>query len=407
MNIVILKESDHSDYGVVDYFVKEIENELKNKNNIVKVFDLLEIDKCFHEESERSFHFLELSKKIENYIIENNVSFVLSLNGANCLTADFYQGNNIILGIILTEHPFKHIKEINKYKGYTTFVSMIDEGMLDTFENYIDNSTLITWLMLGGSINQEPRRIEKEYDILICETIEEDFELEDNVYEGFWNNLYKVFVDKATEKKSYYLKTLDECLNNSLNIDELKSLGSYSKTLQENVSNQYISLENKLKNRNRYNIIMKLLENGFVVHYIGKCKNKEFAKYNNFVNHGPKKYEDMLTYMAKSKIVIDESSYCKNGSNARIYSAMLNKSLVFANKNNYSNDMYKDKESIVYYDINNLEEMIECIKYYLKNPYEMREIIKKAYFITRKYNTWNSRIIELLNIYDMMKEIIE
>ena len=46
---------------------------------------------------------------------------------------------------------------------------------------------------------------------------------------------------------------------------------------------------------------------------------------------------------------------------------MLNKTLVLSNINNYCNNQYVNKENIVFYDMNNLDTLVNNVYYYLEN----------------------------------------
>lgn len=84
---------------------------------------------------------------------------------------------------------------------------------------------------------------------------------------------------------------------------------------------------------------------------------------------------------------------------------MLNDALVVSNKNNYSFNMYKDKESIIYYDAGNFNNLVSNVKYYLQNEDERNQVVNKAYDITSKYNTWGNRADEIIELYDIVKNV--
>lgn len=109
--------------------------------------------------------------------------------------------------------------------------------------------------------------------------------------------------------------------------------------------------------------------------------------------------------MSQSKILLNDMCYFENGSHERVFSAMLNDALVVSNKNNYSFNMYKDKESIIYYDAGNFNNLVSNVKYYLQNEDERNQVVNKAYDITSKYNTWGNRADEIIELYDIVKNM--
>jgi spore maturation protein CgeB len=48
--------------------------------------------------------------------------------------------------------------------------------------------------------------------------------------------------------------------------------------------------------------------------------------------------------------------------------------------------------------------LVDKVKYYLKNEEERNQIVKNAYEITSKYNTWEHRADEILQIYDEIRK---
>lgn len=116
---------------------------------------------------------------------------------------------------------------------------------------------------------------------------------------------------------------------------------------------------------------------------------------------------ELIDYLKNKKIelVVAYMCYFENGSHERVFSAMLNDALVVSNKNNYSFNMYKDKESIIYYDAGNFNNLVSNVKYYLQNEDERNQVVNKAYDITSKYNTWGNRADEIIELYDIVKNM--
>lgn len=435
MNIALFRGKSIFKYEEANYYVDEFAKQFEKSGHSVTIID---IDKLEREKKENAleeiFKNVAQGKEeitIEDYVKEifekNQIELVLSVNGINMVPIDIYEDLDIVLGIILTEHPFKYINEIEKYRSYVTFVTMIDEEMLNTFNKYIDNFVSVSWLMNGGS--QYETNYDKEFDIVIYDNLEDDEnsikkldEFEENYFKELSNILYKLSNEEKLKKSleeivkellfggiknnDYYKNTLDSYLDKIVSDSRLPEVTKKSTEYRKKIAKIYNYVNNRNLENNIKNTIINLLESGLKVHYFGRNKLEEFDKYNNFINHGEVPYKDVIKNVCKSKILLSNLPYYKNGSNALINTAMLNNTLVVSNINNYCNNIYKDKENIVFFDVSNLNNISEKINFYLDNKCEYDNIVNNAYEITSKYNTWKNRTDEIIQIYEVMKENI-
>jgi len=388
LNIVIYK--GQFQYDVVNYFVKELELAFNEMGHAVITIDLLTTN----------------PNDIISFFLKNRVDLILSFNGINFVDKSIYEKLNIPLGIILVDHPFYHISRIKAYKGKTTFICMYDLEYLDCFEECIDNDIPISWLLHGGTEVQSESYVEKEYDIIIPASIgnynyfeQKLLELQEGIVKEIALNLYE-------RGKTDYNHTLYTYFK-----EELNSMGISMQDLMNNedyltaFSYIYILVDKALRTRNRYRTVKKLLDEEFTIYHYGNLQNDELTKYSNFISNGPLDYINLIKEIKKSKLLLNDEPYFQNGSHERLFTSMLNKTLVLSNINNYCNNQYKDGESIVFYDMNNLDTLVDKIHYYLENEDDRKCIEEKAYKITKRFNTWRNRAEEIINIYSNFIEL--
>ncbi|MCQ2022232.1 glycosyltransferase, partial [Clostridium butyricum] len=379
MNIVLYK--GNFNYDVVNYFVDEISDSLRKRGHIVYVIDIISlVSKLKKDEI--------CEQDILNFFINNEIELVLSFNGINLINIDIYEKMNIILGIILVDHPFYHAERINRWNSKNTFVAVLDEGSISTVEKYINDKCILTHLMHGGSYSKNKMMERKVYDVIFCGGIvKPTLRYIEEVYSKLPQDL-KIINDELLNNNGYMDKCLDEVIR-KLNINkEILKLDEYRFILAE----IYILTDKYKRDYMRYNILKNMLENGIKVDYFGNCNCEEFSSYDNFINHGSVEYSEILEAMKKAKILVNTIGYFENGSHERIFSSMLNRTLVISNQNNYAYNLYKDKESIVYFNHDSKEELIDKIKYYLEHDDERSKIVYNAYKITCKFNTWDNRV---------------
>ncbi|WP_394903129.1 glycosyltransferase [Clostridium butyricum] len=385
MNIVLYK--GNFSYNVVNYFVDELYSALGKKHN-VEIIDLKKI--TYVEE----LVYIIKDKSIDMIIAFNGVGIV----GDNSI----YDDLGIIFCALLVDNPYYHFDRITNVKSAKTFFGIYDEGAIGMAEDFIENNKIYTNIMHGGSFSRNLEE-KKKYDISILGSINEEYMNVDKQLKLFKNDfskrISKNLIERIIKNKNI---TVYECMHKIIEEtipEDIRNLNEF----KEECAKIFIIVDRMLRMKNRHDVISALIEHGIEVNYFGHCKCEKFNKNGNFVNHGPIEYEKGLEVMAKSKIVINDLPLFKNGSHERIFSSMLNKALVISNKNNYCFDIYKDKEGIVFFD--NTSDLVEKVKYYLENDQERKTIIDNAYELTIKYNTWENRANEILEIYNVIKNM--
>lgn len=383
MNIVIYK--GNFQYDVVNCFAEELGHELMKLGHNVYILNLVTMS----------------HNKILAILSQNEIGLVLSFNGINFIEQKIYEGLNIPLGILFVDHPFFHVSRIRAYKGNMTFYCMHDEGFLNSFEECIAEDVPITWLPHGGTEIVSDENIEKTYDIIMPGTIGDYIQLEKEILNLELDILKRIAINMYEKGKQNYNIPLyhyfkEEIFAEGIELYRLRKDEDFLNAF----SYIYTLVDRTLRARNRYRIIKALVDKGLKVHHYGNLANTELKAHKNIITNGPLNYIDLVKEMKRSKFLLHDISYFENGSHERVLTSMLNRTLVLSNNNNYCNNMYIDGENIVYYDMNNLDTLVEKTFYYLEHEDERKVIEENAYRITKQYNTWGSRAHEILNIYN-------
>jgi|GEM_PF-1978179 len=384
MNIVLYKGS--FSYGVVNYFSDELCRAFNRMGHHAEIIDLKELK-----------NGLSISRNI-NLVLGYNVIGAIGDNQA-------YDNQGTVFGGLLVDHPFYHYNRIKSINAKKTFFSMLDEGTIETAEKYIKSDGIYTHLMHAGSY-AKGNYADRAYDVVVIGGLTDDHsnieEKLNQIPEGYIRDIARKLYEKAC---AHYCKTLDQYLEEILHsmkiTDEIIRMEKFGYLM----AYIYNIVDKALRSKTRYNAILSLIKSGITVHFYGNCQVNGLSSYDSFINHGPVDYQEILEVMAQSKILIHDIAYFKNGSHERIFSAMLNGALVISNTNNYSFNLYKDGESIVFYDVNDQKDYVEKVKYYLANENERSRIAENAYRITSEYNTWENRANEILEIYNAVKNI--
>ena len=77
---------------------------------------------------------------------------------------------------------------------------------------------------------------------------------------------------------------------------------------------------------------------------------------------------------------------------------LLNGTVCVSDRSEYLDINYHDGENIVYFDLNNPEQLAEDISWLLAHPKEASKIARKGYETALKYDTWDERFDIVLDM---------
>lgn len=128
----------------------------------------------------------------------------------------------------------------------------------------------------------------------------------------------------------------------------------------------------------------------------GKGWKQALGKQSNVVLHDPIPYDQVLSTMRHSKIVLNSTPWIKEGSHERIFSALASGALVITNENRYLSHQFTDGESIVFYHPSRLDKANHRVNEYLSNEAKRDSVVSKGRQIVMGLDTWDRRVEQLL-----------
>ena len=115
--------------------------------------------------------------------------------------------------------------------------------------------------------------------------------------------------------------------------------------------------------------------------------------------------KETLKLVRKSKVMVNLSAILSNGSHERVFSGMLNQSVVFTDKSSYYDEYFVDEKNILYYSFNSLDKDINKLKKILSDDKKLYDMSFDAYDIVIKSHTWRNRVDKILEIIQLSKEM--
>ncbi|MDR0311812.1 MAG: glycosyltransferase [Acidobacteriota bacterium] len=160
-------------------------------------------------------------------------------------------------------------------------------------------------------------------------------------------------------------------------------------------------LDRHMRIRKRTAIIKALLDGGITVHCFGaNWERSELINHPNFLYHGFVLCEPGRELFMHTKILVNDLSVFITGSHERVFSSMLRGVLCITDYTDYLGEHFTDGKDIVFFDDNDLEGLVQKVKYYLANDEKRLQITKAAFEKARKKHTWLNRAADLIEIFE-------
>jgi hypothetical protein len=122
--------------------------------------------------------------------------------------------------------------------------------------------------------------------------------------------------------------------------------------------------------------------------YLGNKRNVEI--------HDPVPFEQALSIMRHSKIILSSSPWIKYGGHERIFEGLAAGAAVMTGENPFLSKEFKEGESILFYHPQRLLKANHRINEYIANETKREKLAEKGRRIVMKAHTWDQRAAQLL-----------
>lgn len=123
---------------------------------------------------------------------------------------------------------------------------------------------------------------------------------------------------------------------------------------------------------------------------------KYLGNKRNLVIHDPVPFEQALSIMKDSKIVLNSCPWISYGGHERIFAGLACGALVLTNENAYLDSEFKDGESIAFYQHGRWDKANHRVNEYLENSSKRDLVAKKGREIVMARHTWDHRAAQLI-----------
>jgi spore maturation protein CgeB len=393
MNILVYK--DEWAYSVVNLFVENSVYFLRKKGHNVTIID-----------ANNSDAINTLLNIFNTQVVDLVINFGKATNPILNDGRPLYDAANTTLLAVYVDHPAYHIPSLTEnIKNFLCCFN--DKQHVDYINEILPNHHKISFFLPHGGLTkniEEKNKIKSFIEYKKQKSI-------DIVFAGtFLNDIEKPWHDNL----AYPSKLLDEVFELFMYDDYLSIQEAFKIVFDRNkilfssigkiqLSNLYRVVQNYIRSYSRILLIKKLSESGLNITICGNGW-ENFAKEHKNINYiGALDIKENLELIKKAKVLINVTPTLRNGSHERVFTGMLNNTVLFSDRSRYYDEFFEDEKNILYYSFNSLNDDIKKLKEILKDDKKLFDISQSAYKIVVKNHTWENRVDTMLEMVNLSK----
>ncbi|MEV9644016.1 glycosyltransferase [Aliarcobacter butzleri] len=393
MNILVYK--DEWAYSVVNLFVDNTIYFLKKKGHIVTIID-----------ANSSDAIKDLLDIFNTQVVDLVINFGKATNPILNDGRPLYDAANTTLLAVYVDHPAHHIPSLTEnIKNFLCCFN--DKQHVDYVNEILPNHHKIAFFLPHGGLK---KTFEEDNQIKNLEEYKKQKSI-DIVFAGTFNkNITKKWEDIIDYPK-YILDEVSEILIHDDYASVHKTFNQvctkygikFSTFGKVQLPSTLVEIIGYVRSVKRVELIKKIAKSGLNITICGNGWESFVKEHKNINYIGALNIKENLELITKAKVLINVTPNFTDGSHERVFTGMLNDTVVFSDKSRYYDEFFEDEKNILYYSFNSLDEDIEKLKNILKDDKKLYEISQNAYEIANKHHTWENRVDTMLEMVNLSK----
>ncbi|MDS1369557.1 glycosyltransferase [Aliarcobacter butzleri] len=393
MNILVYK--DEWAYSVVNLFVDNTIYFLKKKGHIVTIID-----------ANSSDAIKDLLDIFNTQVVDLVINFGKATNPILNDGRPLYDAANTTLLAVYVDHPAHHIPSLTEnIKNFLCCFN--DKQHVDYVNEILPNHHKIAFFLPHGGLK---KTFEEDNQIKNLEEYKKQKSI-DIVFAGTFNkNITKKWEDIIDYPK-YILDEVSEILIHDDYASVHKTFNQvctkygikFSTFGKVQLPSTLVEIIGYVRSVKRVELIKKIAKNGLNITICGNGWESFVKEHKNINYIGALNIKENLELIKKAKVLINVTPNFTDGSHERVFTGMLNNTVVFSDISRYYDEFFEDEKNILYYSFNSLDEDIEKLKNILKDDKKLYEISQNAYEIANKHHTWENRVDTMLEMVNLSK----
>lgn len=234
----------------------------------------------------------------------------------------------------------------------------------------------------------------KKYDILFSGTYYKPSGYLDSIKEKYSGEIRKILYDVIDLMTSCpvfsFPAAVDRILSyKAYNADDLTRLSAMECGEE---ADWYIRMYYREK------VIDSVLESGKDLWILGRgwqnYPKSDHTRFHHISERVP--FAESLDFIADSRINLNVMPWYKDGTHDRVFNTLLRDSIPLTDQSIYLKEHLKDKESIFYYSLENIDKIPAIVDEIFENSESTKSIIEKGKSIVLENYTWQQIVAEIL-----------
>ena len=307
---------------------------------------------------------------------------------------NFFEAREIPILNIVVDHPFYYHKFLPFLPKDYRQIS-IDKEHEKYLEKYLPQIKRGPFMPLAGTCIWQGKKVpsweEREYDIVFTGnyTPPEDFrhiiERHNDEYSNFYYGIIEDF------KKNVHM-----CMTEGL---EKHIMAEVEDATEENIGQampNMTMIDLYVRHYFRGLVVKTLVDSGLKVACYGAGWNRLECKHpENIINHKVTDSYGCLKAISNGKISLNVMPWFKDGAHDRVFNSMLNGAVCFSDWSKYMTEILEDEKDICFYELDNLEKLVEKIREILNNKEKWEYIVENGMKTASEKHTWSNRARQL------------
>lgn len=294
----------------------------------------------------------------------------------------------------LLDHPLYH-HEYLKVRLQNYRAICIDRDHATYVKHYYSHISKVLFLPLGGMGESEETYAEQKYKVSLSGTYTSEEKIK-TIINDLETDMSQRIYDLIDIMQSDFTCTFERAMKRLI---EEKYKHFPMKNFAQAMHFHFLA-DMYSRAKSRHQVIEKIVSSGIELHVLGHGYDEYHGKgRENLIMHGAATFSESFQFIRQSRISLNVLPGFKDGAHDRIFSAMLNRSVVLTDNSIYLNQKFTHEKDILFYDIKELDNLPEIIKNSLSTETILEQIRNNAYHKVKLNHTWKNRCIDLL--YDM------
>jgi len=281
-------------------------------------------------------------------------------------------------------------------KSASTIITCVDKASVDFFKGTGCKNVLFMPHGIDSSLKFDPAA-KREYEAVMLSSC-----IDYEAIRSAWKNKYP----------GPLCRVLDEAVENALNdintpyyqvfvnaLDRLVQKQTGIDPEEINFIDLLDDLEMYIRGKDRVELIRAVKDAR--VDIFGSADGPSgWKKYvgdkRNVTIHGPVPFEQAISIMKQSKILLNSCPWITFGGHERIFAGLACGALVITNENAFLSSEFKDGESIVFFQHGRWEKANHRVNEYLENRAKRDMVVNNGREIVMNGHTWDHRAAQLI-----------